>query len=72
MALSQSALSELLDAIRAGGSADVMRDAMTLVVPGVVGARGVPCRLLGPTLRNTGAAGRANWSGRTTPGPLPS
>ncbi len=32
MALSQSALSELLDAIRAGGSADVMRDAMTLVL----------------------------------------
>ena len=32
MALSQSALSELLDAIRAGGSVDVMRDAMTLVL----------------------------------------
>jgi len=32
MALSQSAQSELLDAIRAGGSADVMRDAMTLVL----------------------------------------
>ena len=32
MALSQSALSELLDAIRAGGSADVMRDAMSLVL----------------------------------------
>ena len=32
MALSQSALSELLDAVRAGGSADVMRDAMTLVL----------------------------------------
>jgi hypothetical protein len=32
MALSQSALSELLEAIRAGGSADVMRDAMTLVL----------------------------------------
>lgn len=32
MALSQSALSELLDAIRGGGSADVMRDAMTLVL----------------------------------------
>ncbi len=32
MALSQSALSELLDAIRAGGSADVMREAMTLVL----------------------------------------
>ncbi len=32
MALSQSALSELLDAIRAGGSADIMRDAMTLVL----------------------------------------
>jgi putative transposase len=32
MALSQSARSELLDAIRAGGSADVMRDAMTLVL----------------------------------------
>jgi putative transposase len=32
MALSQSALSELLDAIRAGGSADVMRDAMALVL----------------------------------------
>ena len=32
MALSQSALSELLDAIRAGGSADVMRDAMVLVL----------------------------------------
>ena len=32
MALSQSALSELLDAIRAGGSADVLREAMTLVL----------------------------------------
>ena len=32
MALPQSALSELLDAIRAGGSLDVMRDAMTLVL----------------------------------------
>jgi putative transposase len=32
MALSQSALSELLEVIRAGGSADVMRDAMTLVL----------------------------------------
>ena len=32
MALSQSALSELLDAIRAGGSVDVMREAMTLVL----------------------------------------
>jgi transposase-like protein len=32
MALSQSALSELLDAIRAGGSGDVLREAMTLVL----------------------------------------
>lgn len=32
MALSQSALSELLDAIRAGGSTDVLREAMTLVL----------------------------------------
>jgi len=32
MALSQSALSELLDAIRAGGSGDVLRDALTLVL----------------------------------------
>jgi putative transposase len=32
MALSQSALSELLDAIRAGGSVDVMREAMALVL----------------------------------------
>ena len=32
MALSQSALSELLDAIRAGGSLDVMREAMTFVL----------------------------------------
>ncbi len=32
MALSQSALSELLDAIRAAGSADVMREAMILVL----------------------------------------
>ena len=32
MALSQSALSELLNAIRAGGSVDVMREAMTLVL----------------------------------------
>jgi putative transposase len=32
VALSQSALSELLDAIRAGGSVDVMREAMTLVL----------------------------------------
>jgi putative transposase len=32
MALPQSALSELLDAIRAGGSGDVMREATTLVL----------------------------------------
>jgi len=32
MTLSQSALSELLDAIRAGGSEDVMREAMTFVL----------------------------------------
>lgn len=32
MTLSQSALAELLDAIRAGGSVDVMREAMTLVL----------------------------------------
>jgi len=32
MALSQSALSELLDAIRAGGGEDTLRDAMTLVL----------------------------------------
>lgn len=32
MALSQSALSELLDAIRAGGSEDVLREAMALVL----------------------------------------
>ena len=32
MTLSQSALSDLLDAIRAGGSVDVMREAMTFVL----------------------------------------
>jgi hypothetical protein len=32
MALSQSALSELLDAIRAGGSVDVLREAMAFVL----------------------------------------
>src|SRR2546422_10844419 len=32
MALPQSALSELLDAIRAGGSGDVLREAMALVL----------------------------------------
>ena len=32
MALSQSALSELLDAIRAGNGTDVLRDAMALVL----------------------------------------
>ena len=32
MTLSRSALSELLDAIRAGGSADVIREAMALVL----------------------------------------
>ena len=32
MALSQSALSELLDAIRAGGSEDVLRDALRHVL----------------------------------------
>ena len=36
MALPQSALSELLDAIRAGGSVDVMREAMTLVLQELV------------------------------------
>ena len=38
MALSQSALSELLDAMRAGGSIDVMREAMTLVLQELVEA----------------------------------
>ena len=38
MALSQSALSELLDAMRAGGSLDVMREAMTLVLQELIEA----------------------------------
>jgi len=38
MALSQSALSELLDAMRAGGSLDVMREAMTLVLQDLIEA----------------------------------
>jgi transposase-like protein len=38
MALSQSALSELLDAIRAGGSVDFMREAMTLVLQELIEA----------------------------------
>jgi transposase-like protein len=38
MALSQSALSELLDAIRSGGSIDVMREAMTLVLQELIEA----------------------------------
>ena len=38
MALYQSALSELLDAIRAGGSLDVMREAMTLVLQELIEA----------------------------------
>ena len=32
MALSQSALSELLDALRAGGGLDVVREALALVL----------------------------------------
>jgi len=46
MALSQSARSELLDAIRAGGSVDVMREAMTLVLQELIEAepvRGMEC-----------------------------
>jgi putative transposase len=38
MALSQSALSELLDAMRSGGSVDVMREAMTLVLQELIEA----------------------------------
>jgi len=38
MALSQSALSELLDAMRAGNSLDVMREAMTLVLQELIEA----------------------------------
>ena len=38
MAISQSALSELLDAMRAGGSLDVMREAMTLVLQELIEA----------------------------------
>lgn len=38
MALSQSALSELLDAMRSGGSLDVMREAMTLVLQELIEA----------------------------------
>jgi putative transposase len=38
MALSQSALCELLDAMRAGGSLDVMREAMTLVLQELIEA----------------------------------
>ena len=38
MALSQSALSKLLDAMRAGGSIDVMREAMTIVLQELIEA----------------------------------
>ena len=38
MALSQSALSELLDAVRSGGSIDVMREAMALVLQELIEA----------------------------------
>jgi putative transposase len=38
MALSQSALSELLDAMRSGGSLDIMREAMTLVLQELIEA----------------------------------
>jgi transposase-like protein len=38
MALSQSALSELLDAMRAGGSIDLMREAMTIVLQELIEA----------------------------------
>jgi len=38
MALSQSALSDLLDAMRAGGSLDVMREALTLVLQELIEA----------------------------------
>ena len=38
MALQQSALSELLDAIRAGGSIDVMREALALMLQALIDA----------------------------------
>jgi hypothetical protein len=37
MALDQSALSELLDALRAGGDLDVVREALGLVLQATVG-----------------------------------
>jgi putative transposase len=38
MALNQSALSELLDALRAGGDLDVLREALTLVLQALIDA----------------------------------
>ena len=65
MALSQSALSELLDAIRAGGSEDVLREAMTLVLQELIeleaaqaiGAVGTSGRTAGRPTATAAAAG---------------
>ena len=66
MALSQSALSELLGAIRAGGSDDVLREAMTLVLQELIeleAARSsVPGGTSGPTVgRRTATAAAAGY-----------
>ncbi len=58
MALSQSALSELLDAICAGGSIDVMREAMAVVLQELIELVGRARRGWRPDQ----AAGR-EWSG---------
>ena len=57
MALSQSALSELLDAIRVGGSEDVLREAMSLVLQELIELE---------TAQAIGAARYAHTAERTT------
>jgi putative transposase len=57
MALNQSALSELLDALRAGGDLDVLREALTLVLQALIDAEAT--QHIGAGRYMSGAGGKA-------------
>ena len=64
MALDQSAVSELLDALRAGGDLDIVREALALVLQALIdaeatGERRYQCRAL---RRSATVLQRPRWS----------
>ena len=64
MALSQSALNDLLDALRAGGDLDVVREALAPVLQALIDAGGPTQGLTSTDLRQIATASSSNATAR--------